>query len=55
MFEHISNPWDVLESEFPAMGTPAEQMRFLLNYAVLAPSGPSKHIDKRLPKQYTYA
>ncbi len=39
MFELISNPWDVLESEFPAMGTPAEQMRFLLNYAVLAPSG----------------
>lgn len=39
MFELISNPWDVLESDFPAMGTAAEQMRFLLNYAVLAPSG----------------
>jgi nitroreductase len=38
MFELISNPWDVLESEFPVMGTPAEQLRFLLNYAVLAPS-----------------
>jgi len=22
MFELISNPWDVLESEFPVMGTP---------------------------------
>jgi hypothetical protein len=38
MFELNSNPWDVLESEFPAMGTPAEQLRFLLNYAFLAPS-----------------
>jgi len=38
MFELISNPRDVLESEFPVMGTPAEQLRFLLNYAVLAPS-----------------
>ncbi len=38
MFELTSNPWDVSESDFPAMGTPAEQLRFLLNYAVLAPS-----------------
>lgn len=38
MPELISRPWDVSESDFPAAGTPASQLRFLLNYAVLAPS-----------------
>lgn len=38
MAEHSSNPWNVSEADFPAMGTPAEQLHFLLNYAVLAPS-----------------
>ena len=33
------NPWDVRETDFPATGRPAEQLRFLLRYAVLAPSG----------------
>ncbi len=32
-------PWTVEESAFPARGTVAEQIRFLLNYAILAPSG----------------
>lgn len=34
----ISNPWNVSERDFPATGTREEQLRFLLNYAVLAPS-----------------
>jgi hypothetical protein len=39
MAEQISNPWDVRETDFPIAGTSAEKLRFLLNYAVLAPSG----------------
>jgi nitroreductase len=35
----LSNPWDVREADFPRTGLPAEQLRFLLHYAVLAPSG----------------
>ena len=32
------DPWAITEAEFPASGTPGEQLRFLLGYAVLAPS-----------------
>ena len=32
------NPLDVVEADFPAAGTAVEQIQFLLNYAVLAPS-----------------
>src|SRR5215469_16093227 len=35
----LSHPWDVREADFPSTGPPAEQLRFLLQYAVLAPSG----------------
>src|SRR5215469_13918562 len=35
----LSHPWDVCEADFPSTGPPAEQLRFLLHYAVLAPSG----------------
>src|SRR5215469_13463344 len=35
----LSQPWDVRETDFPRTGPPAEQLRFLLHYAVLAPSG----------------
>ncbi len=38
MSEPISNPWNVVEADFPATGSPAEQVQFFLNYAVLAPS-----------------
>ena len=38
MSEFIANPWEVLETDFPAQGSSEEQLRFLLNYAVLAPS-----------------
>lgn len=38
MPELVSNPWEVSESDFPASSTAVEQLRFLLNYAVLAPS-----------------
>lgn len=31
--------WRIDESDYPASGTPAEKMRFLLGYAILAPSG----------------
>jgi nitroreductase len=33
------NPWDVRATDFPVTGTAAEQWCFLLQYAVLAPSG----------------
>lgn len=34
----MRDPWDVSEAEFPAAGDASEQLRFLLHYAVLAPS-----------------
>ncbi len=37
---HLSlQPWQVSEQDFPSQGNPTEQLQFLLNYAVLAPSG----------------
>lgn len=33
------DPWQVKEDDFPASGTKTEKLKFLLNYAVLAPSG----------------
>ncbi|MBI3910781.1 MAG: nitroreductase [Armatimonadetes bacterium] len=39
MPEPTQDPWTVDETQFPATGSPAEQLRFALNYAVLAPSG----------------
>ena len=38
MQESVRDPWATAEQEFPRDGEPAEQLRFLLNYAVLAPS-----------------
>lgn len=32
------NPWKIDEKDFPRHGTPAEQMKFLLRYTILAPS-----------------
>ena len=34
-----ADPWRVDESDFPRYGQAAEKLRFLLRYAVLAPSG----------------
>jgi hypothetical protein len=34
----IENPWLVEESDFPQHGSPEDQVRFLLRYAILAPS-----------------
>jgi nitroreductase len=36
---NYENPWEVKEADFPANGTAEDKLRFLLNYAVLAPSG----------------
>lgn len=33
------DPWQIEESDFPVNGTTTEKLKFLLNYAVLAPSG----------------
>lgn len=33
------NPWQIEESDFPADGTTSEKLKFLINYAILAPSG----------------
>ena len=33
--------WDVQESDFPSSGTLSDQLKFLLKYGVLAPSGPN--------------
>ena len=35
----LSDPWKVAEGDFPKSGDAEEKLRFLLNYAVLAPSG----------------
>ncbi len=35
----LANPWTVEPDAFPATSGTADQLRFLLNYAVLAPSG----------------
>ena len=39
MANPTSNPWDVTEDQFPATGSAAEQLGFLVHYAVLAASG----------------
>src|SRR5579884_1603277 len=37
--EHVSSdPWKISERDFPAKGPMEAQLRFLLNYAILAPS-----------------
>jgi len=33
------DPWEISEGGFPKAGTSSEKLRYLLNYAVLAPSG----------------
>ena len=38
MSQHTTNPWEVVEADFPVTAPVAEQIRFLLNYAVVAPS-----------------
>lgn len=38
MFQNIPTAWTVEENAFPRDGSDAEKLRFLLNYAVLAPS-----------------
>ena len=35
----LSDPWKISEGDFPRSGDAEEKLRFLLNYAVLAPSG----------------
>lgn len=35
---HITNPWEIEEGDFPHAGSREEQNRFLLRYALLAPS-----------------
>lgn len=39
MFETSINPWSVTELEFPSARPAPDKLRFLLNYAILAPSG----------------
>jgi hypothetical protein len=34
----VADPWTITQTDYPAAGTPAEQLEFLLGYAVLAPS-----------------
>lgn len=38
MVTRITDPWKVNEGLFPESGSPEDQLKFLLNYAVLAPS-----------------
>jgi hypothetical protein len=38
MSKRTCNIWNINETEFPRTGAPREQLQFLLNYAVLAPS-----------------
>lgn len=34
----VADPWAISQADYPAAGTPAERLEFLLGYAVLAPS-----------------
>lgn len=36
---HDASPWAIEEADFPAFGHSVDQLRFLVGYAVLAPSG----------------
>lgn len=38
MSDEAISPWAIAEQDFPRDGTPEEQVRFLLGYAILAPS-----------------
>ena len=38
MITMYDNPWDVRDSDFPAASSTSDQLRFLINYSVLAPS-----------------
>jgi hypothetical protein len=38
LLEALADAWEVSPEEFPASGSPAEKLTFLLSYAVLAPS-----------------
>ena len=33
------NPWEISERPYPKKGKPSDKLRYLLNYAILAPSG----------------
>jgi hypothetical protein len=35
----VNEPWQIAEGNFPSLGTNEEKLRFLVGYAVLAPSG----------------
>ncbi len=39
MTNSVLDPWEVNEADFPATGSTAEKLAFILNYAVMAPSG----------------
>ena len=39
MTNSVLDPWEVSEADFPATGSTAEKLAFILNYAVMAPSG----------------
>ena len=36
--QHSDEPWSLRPEDFPASGTPEDKLRFLVRYAVLAPS-----------------
>jgi len=38
MARKARNPWDITEATFPSTGTTAEKLRFIVGYAILAPS-----------------
>ena len=40
----MTNPWHISEAEFPRKGALSEQLHYLLNYAVIAPSGHNTHV-----------
>ena len=39
MERSMTNPWHISEAEFPRKGALSEQLHYLLNYVVIAPSG----------------
>lgn len=39
MAESAADPWEVQETDFPGVGSDEDRLRFLVSFAVLAPSG----------------
>ena len=45
-YEPQITPWEIKESDYPAGAKPEEKLKFLLRYAILAPSSHNSQLWK---------